>query len=375
MILGWLFLDESEVLNDSRLVANLQDVGMVGNVFFQNPSDPCPALAPLLVGPTHNPWYDDGAPESERFLGFWVEDAYMNATITRSVNSRGVVRGGANLGAVQRPQREIAFEVMLVGEDMAALRWGYDWLCAQFDPVNGCDTATAWVRTGCPDDDSDTSNLWELREVGILDPPEWGDAPLERGGCIMRPVTFTMVAGDPWRYSTETATVIDANTMPLDEDGCGSGDSTSTALDFMCPTLGLPDLRLTGDIEGPGLRGQTDAIVLIDGGTEGCAATLIRSGEGDEDPDFATITSTAVICRLAPGERVMLDSSRRRVYFDNGDNTWRDGSAKVASPPGEEPWIAFHDYDVGFIWIEPANLAGHSDTAEFTVTTRTKVGV
>lgn len=375
MILGWLYLNESEVLNDSRLVANLTDVGMIGNVFFQNPSDPCPALAPTLTGPTNNPWYDDGAPESDEFYGFWVEDASMNARITRSVTPRGVVRGGANIGAVQRQHREIAFEVMLVGNGMASLRWGYDWLCAQFDPVDACDTATAWVRTGCPDDDSDTSNLWELREVGILDAPEWGDAPLELGGCIMRPVTFTIVAGDPWRYSTETDTLIDADTMPLNEDGCGSGDLTSTMMDFMCPTEGLPDQRLTAEMQGPGLRGQSDGIVLIDGSTEGCAAMLIRSGTGDEDPDLATVSSTAVVCRLAAGERVMLDSSRQRAYFDNGDNTWRDGSAKVTAPVGETPWVTFHDADTGYVWIEPANLLGHSDLAEITLTTRTKVGV
>lgn len=286
MLPGWLWVDGTEVLNDGRLVANLPCT--IGALQLDVHEEPCASLmvdpvtgSPLASGSvTDNPWYHAAHPESERFFGYYVLDSSLDSSSVRSPQARGFARGGSNMGRTLRRQREVAYEIVLVGEDDAALRWGFDWLAQRFDPANGCDTATVLIRTSCDDDDY-ADGIWELREVGIIDPLEWGDAALRRSGCSIRQATFTIAAGDPWRYSTDSATEFDAVTMPLN-DGCAASgeEAVSTQLDFVCPDE-LPDQTLVAVIPGPGPVGQVDVSVVIDGTVEGAAAMRVRSAPAE----------------------------------------------------------------------------------------------
>lgn len=310
MMRGWLWIDGTEVLNDSRLMANLPC--RIGDVVFTVGDDDCPGLmddpttgSPLSVGTTANPWYDAAYPESEEFYGFWVMEASLNSTVAREASARGIARGGSNLSRPQRKHREMAFEIAFVGESEAALRYGYDWLASRFDPVDPCDLATALVRLSCPED-SYLDGLWELREVGIIDPLKWADTPLRRAGCVIRRASFTLAAGDPWRYSTTEDTEVDAQTMSLNDDCAGSGDSSqSNQHDYLCPDE-LPDQRVTATIAGPGPFGQIDVGVLIDGTVEGAAAMRVRSRlpTSDESPVFPDPDTTFLLFETWAGTDV-----------------------------------------------------------------------
>lgn len=377
---GLLWVDGIEVLNDARTWANLP-ASFGGNFAVLN-EPPCSSL---LLNPFNgyttvpsatvadSPWYDPGVDASERFYGYWVIDSNLDATITRTAHPRSIRSGGANLTRVHRGHREVTYEVLLVGEDLEALRWGFDWLAARFDPDDGCTTQTVLLRTDCGDGVDPTSGLWEMREVGLIDPPKWGDSPLRNGGCTVRTITFTLAFGDPWRYAPFDVTLIEADTVPLNDDGdCGT---SSTLIDFVCPSEGLPDQRVSAAVSGPGQRGQRDVVVLIDGTAEGAAAMLVRTWIDSDTGADAELDTEVTTCRLNTGERLLIDSSRQAIFYDDGDGTWRDGSAFAFWPAGTDPWLTFRGFDTGEVWVEPFNLIGHSDLTEVTVTTRTKVGV
>lgn len=299
MLMGWLWLDDTEVLNDSRLLANLEC--NVNNVSFTLFDDPCPGFSldpksdpiwePLDYSSVEAaPWYTSGIPWSEEFLGFHVEEFTMGSTIERSVNPRGTTAGGATIGPLHRKHREFSVEVMAIATSDRGMQYGFDWLSQQLAPSDPCGTATGLIRLACPgvDGNEPYHDLYEIRDVGVLDGPVFGDSPFKHAGCVARSITFTLVAGDPCRYFVLATSKIEGETHPLNLDGdCGTA---STQAEFICPVNGLPEQRSCVETYGVAL-GQRDVDIIVDAGADGAAATLVRGAINPGFPYLDGLTS------------------------------------------------------------------------------------
>lgn len=330
--MGWLWLDEVEVLNDGRLLANLEC--QIGNVSFTAYEDPCPIASDdpyngwtdLDYSSTATaPWYDSGVTYSTEFLGFHVNEMVFNSPIERKVHERGLVRGGANIGRLHRKHMEIAFDITLVATGDTGLRYGFDWLSKQLAGPADCETMTGLVRFSCPETTGErTTDLWEIRNFAVLDGPEWGESPFKLAGCVARTVTFTMVAGDPCRYSTDSTTEVNAATNAVNTAGeCGTA---STQIDYFCPTNGLPTERESVEAEGHPIGEMTYDILIEDGG-EGSAGVLI---EASWDPYVSYLDALAggsgEYASATSPFNLNTASSRVRIIGYQVANDWSPGS-------------------------------------------------
>lgn len=74
------------------------------------------------------PWTDPDSPDSYRFYGVYpldingIEDSSRSSTVTESV------RDGGNPGRLRHGTKTIVFSVVLIGEDDAAVSYGFRWL-------------------------------------------------------------------------------------------------------------------------------------------------------------------------------------------------------------------------------------------------------
>ncbi|WP_373071416.1 hypothetical protein [Gemmatimonas sp.] len=155
------------------------------------------------------PWYSPSYPESAQALGFWVTEwtGLDSGHIKREVTQVGAYRGGGQFGATNSAAREMGLEVILLGESEAALDYLFRWLDATISSVCAtCATDSILLRRICPDVDPDAldtvaNGVVEMREVGMVTGLVWGGAPVERAGCFIRRVNFTMAAMDPCMYT------------------------------------------------------------------------------------------------------------------------------------------------------------------------------
>jgi hypothetical protein len=167
-------------------------------------------LKQTFVDPVSDPapWYNPSFPESAGALGFWVQDwTGLDSGVTqRAMTQRGNYGGGGVLGPLSSTGREMALEVILLGESEAALDYLYRWLDATVSSVcASCAADTIAIRRICPDVDPDDwstalNGVVEMRGVGLMSGLTWGEPPIERQGCFIRSVLFTLGAKDPCMY-------------------------------------------------------------------------------------------------------------------------------------------------------------------------------
>ena len=154
------------------------------------------------------PWYNASFPESGQALGFWITEwtGLDSGHIQRQMTQRGNYGAGGTFGAMGSMGREMGFEVILLGESEAALDYLYRWLDATLSSVCAtCATDTLVLRRTCPDvniltPDTVLDGVVEMRGVGLIAGMQWGAPPVERAGCFIRRVNFTMGATDPCMY-------------------------------------------------------------------------------------------------------------------------------------------------------------------------------
>lgn len=163
------------------------------------------------------PWYNPLYPESAEGIGFWVEEwtGLDSQHIQRAATPVGAYRGGGQLGLKSNLYREMAFQVLLLGESEQALEYMFRWLeKAVSGGFGACQLSTMVVRRYCPDLDDDpdavSDGVVQIRDVGLASGLQWEGQIFERGQCFMRRVSFRMIAEDPCMYSVKTGLPVTA---------------------------------------------------------------------------------------------------------------------------------------------------------------------
>jgi len=200
------------------------------------------------------PWYSATFPESEEALGFWIEEwtGLDSSHVRRAAQQLGRRPGGAALGLLSSTERVMRFNVLLVGTSEIGLSYLFRWLDAALMSVcEPCKLNTALLRRYCPDlekmaiasetpegltteDDDPLANqgaipivpiealeasLARLKRVALVEGLTWEEPPVERAGCWLRRVSFTLAAGDPCMYSED---FVIAENLSIDLLACTS---------------------------------------------------------------------------------------------------------------------------------------------------------
>lgn len=363
----------TEIANNMRTVAYLQN-GLGGSVFSTTiAADPCPTLEGSYVSPPEDaaPWYDVDRPESRGFLGLLIDTIDgLDTTSTRTVDDAATGVGGI-LGPETLKPRAITVKGWFIADGCPAMEYGRRWLgdvlagalcdgcgagnyidvfttCGEVvlahlllypdTPILGPD-APILVPDGWLGDPDLYQNRWRLYDVGLTA----FETDLSGGVdcCYVTPVTFTVVAGNPYLYGPEVSQVEETF---LNEDGPDAppvpfedwlfNDETA-----VCATLVAEQL------------GESSPIVTFYGGESGIEAGLVYT----EDPLYpaeSLYPSSSLYPGIAPpsgggtpyvfsfhvgpAETFVIDAAQQRVTRTLSDGvTEVDGSDSLYMQPGD----------------------------------------
>lgn len=222
---GYADLAGQEIINSARAIAYSASAGL------QMECDPCDSLptalgdlpyeTPVDVG-NEAPWYDPALPQSAQFfgvLGLGVT-GFQTSPISRSPSP--LIGDGSSLGVLRRTHREIAFTVLLVAQNDAALSYGLEYLATALlggaCTTGGCRGDQLCMFSACPGEtvggaaDGDTE-LRHLFDVGLLEPPTVTQTQYTASGLVLATTTFTLAAGKPWIFREPLVTLSDWVTL------------------------------------------------------------------------------------------------------------------------------------------------------------------
>lgn len=174
---------------------------------------PSPTLYPDEAGNAESilattPWTDSGRPESAEFLGVYFDDIDgMDGNAVRSIDQRMGGLGGAALGQLIQQGRTLKFSGSLIASSCRGLDYGKEWLTDILSQAClTCPDAAVTIRTAVPTPDdgtNDSQGLYELYGVGLVDGP--AVPPSSSRECVIADVTFTLVAGNGYKYRATTS--------------------------------------------------------------------------------------------------------------------------------------------------------------------------
>ena len=381
---GWLYVDGCEVFNDARLWHNLGC--RLGDRIAIHKNEPPPeglSFSPCsdptweeLDYDAEDPWFDVNEPTSGDFLGFWVESFEFGAVSKRTPYSLGGSLGGATFGRIEREQREMPIEVLLVATSDAGLRWGFDWLVSKLTGCSDCDDLTALVRLSSPDVEDLTEGMWEIRRVALIDPPSDEGSPLNFDGCHMRTVSLTLAAGDPCRYRCPDDLVVQES---FDVSPGSGGYECVSGPEFLCPT-DTSDFVICAEVPAPGVVMTADVNVLISAGSDGSGPLRIQGAVNplsfDCGDDRLEVCMEMVVTGLGPFEQLLIDSSNERVWWSGPSTGFNrmDGIGYVILGDGQSPeFLSVSGCDPAWVWVVPYRFCGLSDMTQVTIQSVTKV--
>jgi hypothetical protein len=290
------------------------------------------------------PWYSASHPESAEALGFWIEEwTGLDAShVSRSVQRLGRSPGGGTFGRGHATERVMKFNVLLFGLSEKSLEYLYRWLEATLIGVCGsCEQDSILIRRYCPPEElgsgATDDQLWDgvvlLREVGLVEGLTWESAPVEKAGCVMRRLSFTLAAGDPCMYAND----VELTSFMFDPDACMEEDSTLFDQDFVgqyCrPSCGYfgDDCRATYTFT-PDVTGAAVPVVTIrntgeanpsSGAPRWLPKLSIRfyadpAGMGLGVRCALPLLGEVHISELPPGAVFTYDVAGRRILYDDG---------------------------------------------------------
>ncbi|MEV6400571.1 hypothetical protein AB0M39_38320 [Streptomyces sp. NPDC051907] len=218
---GYADLAGQEIINSARAIA------YAGNAGLRIDCEPCDSLTTALddmpyMSPVdadnEAPWYDPAQPQSGQFLGVLGlgVTGFQANPIARSPSA--LIGDGSALGVLRRTHREVAYTVLLVAQNDAALSYGLEWLATALRG-GACTSATCrgdqlCMFSACPGetlgggDDGDTE-LRHLFDVGLLEGPTVNQTQYSSTGLVMATTTFTLAAGKPWIFREPLVTLTD----------------------------------------------------------------------------------------------------------------------------------------------------------------------
>jgi hypothetical protein len=335
------------------------------------------------------PWYNPTFPESAQALGFWVTEwtGLDSGHIGREITPVGAYRGGGVLGAMGATAREMGFEVILIGESERALDYLYRWLDATLSSVCAtCATDTILIRRYCADVDPDdfetaSDGVVELRGVGLIAGLQWGAPPVERAGCFMRRVNFTMAATDPCMYGF--CTDVDVS-QAMDWDACFAAanlDPDRVKCRPSCSEM-IGQCRLAFDyaVDDPSAVAPIVTLTAptVPAGSYPMRIRTYANNHGliPEDLCGAPLLGELYVGSLPPYSELRYDVAARRVEFrDAGSGGWINGFAYIGpNDPGVPRFFSLGCGEFTTI-IEPSDFcspAPDDDRAFAAVTLETR---
>lgn len=362
---GWLYLNGCEVLNNARFLANLSAYNRAnvsfGTRILATGLDPCPTyhLNPcsnpqwdpiVMTDPATSPWVDLGSPQSQRFIGYWVDDVTVSRIGARAVEQRGQRRGAANFGAWRYQQRELSYSVILCALDQGGMQWGIDWLTEILGGCGPCPELEAMYRLGCPDITTPDQDMWILKGVGLIDAPSWGEPITDKSGCVLRRVTFVLGAADPCRYKCPVV-ALNRTRVPWNAGACMNGSK------WVCGPF--PELRLFANMPPAGDLGTTDALVTIEAGVTGSPFFILKGGPNPNGYDsFAPLDwcMQMLVGGLGAHETLTIDSSTERVWHTTAGGVVSDGLRWVIPPAlGAPTYFSQAGCASGLVYLEPSS--------------------
>jgi len=326
------------------------------------------------------PWWDgvNGSPSS-RGYGFWIEEwtGLDSAHVTRAVSQRAGRLGGANFGPLTSGSRVWKMNVILVGADGGALEAMFRWLeTTLFDCCNACGGEEMLIRTSCPPQSEPAVDVYRARGAALIEGLTWEEPPIERLGCLMRRVSFTIGVADPCLYACAESCV---NQQPFDFlapcvpihlwIGCNVTCAEMEPYRICCPidaaSQGLTSPVVTLENEGTlptsavRIYGMTDPLNI------GC------------DPCSLVVQQNIVTHPIPPGSALRIDSSQRKVLFRSPDTgqEWVDGTAFLNPEPGFAPsFLSLAGGLPGWVAVEPVSFCGSLDDLLISVDIVSRVG-
>ncbi len=297
------------------------------------------------------PWYNPAYPESAQALGFWVTEwtGLDSGHVTRGSTPVGSYRGGSVLGPASNSGRTMGFEVLLLAESEAAMEYLFRWLDSTITSVcSGCASDTILIRRYCPDVAVDPDNtvmqgVAELHGVGLLSGSVYGEPPVERAGCHIRQVNFTLEAQDPCMYSPCTEETVDQVMAwndcfdPPANLGYGRAECrpSCSEMDSGCRTVYNYTIDTVG-ASAPRVLLEAPAPALISGGTvSGSIPIRIRTyanplGLNASQICGAPLLAELYVASLPPYTAMMYDMAGRSVKVRGaGESGWVNGFAYV----------------------------------------------
>jgi len=231
---GMLWLDDDEIFNNGRTLANMvaaRTAGTLPSNFHFLDEEGCDCAAYDLIptqetGPfttllaclpacfeadnlnqliAANPWHDDDDFASDEFLGVWVYDVtgLDGRHNARTTTPRGAFPRGSILSPLTPAHRTITYEIAVVATSECGLDYGMQWLEQQLASAAcaGCDLQTMTIRSCCPPDDDPEYGIWQFKEVGLGEGPEWSTPIDSRMAKYVREAHVSFFAGNPCRFS------------------------------------------------------------------------------------------------------------------------------------------------------------------------------
>lgn len=252
---GLMWLDGEEIFNNGRTLANMEAARAAGTLprnfifnstddcdcdaYWLNPTIPCgPFTSFFACGPdcitadtlnslnAENPWHDDDIAESDEFLGVWVDaveglDGRHNA---RNTTARQAYPRGSILSPLKPTHRTVSYELTLVATSDCGLDFGMQWLeqALASAACHQCDLSEMVIRSCCPPTDDPEYGIWVLKEVGLAEGPEWGEALTDQTMRYARQATVSFYAGNPCRFSKPESCTVSESLYDDWHTGAGS---------------------------------------------------------------------------------------------------------------------------------------------------------
>lgn len=293
------------------------------------------------------PWYDASIPESAQFFGFLIEEVTQGSPISsRSLSTRVSSSGGGVLGPLRHRERQWNFTVLMFACNELAMEYGFRYLADALGS-SGCDDdctlCDAEFRDSCPQVDGSTESLnrgrWFLKNVGVVEGPQWADNPLSGSSCNIRRVTFSIGSEFPWKFKCP---VVECSNIPLagyPSDGTNCDNWT----DILCG-----EQEVSCSVSEELIIGETGLIIEVKAGSRPLQHIRIAirpdkfGYECDEDARPAGYTRVEpcdliYIPEIPANSRLVYDTSIESVHVVLAGGGVLEGLPFVATDEGRPP--------------------------------------
>lgn len=393
---GWLVVDGVEVFSNYRfkkMVDYFQNAGLIDASSIQFKKDAFPTVAPGVktcpstwaynptTDRTNLPWYNASIPESQKLIGFWIEniDGLDARAFERQVEQKSY--SGAQLTQLRSQHRELNFEFIVLGVDSEGVEYGMRWLESQLiDFCSTCQLSELQLRQNDSISGSPERGWWKFRRAGLLNGIEW-DAEEIDFGCRARRASLSVVVADPCRYKCEQSVFAATDVL------ASGGYTPGTCMNFEYFMLGFdptipPKLKkkvggsyqatqeyIYAEIPASG-TGVNSAVVRLTNNTPAASAlcgsswdiwVTCRSDWASLDEAIANRRVVMQVADLPASGQIVIDSSLKTVTVNiNGvdvDHPWQ----YVAFSDGTSfDWIDCSDCSNLLVGLAPTNPAAVS---------------